>query len=390
MFSLIKNGEVFAPKPSGRKDILAVGEKIVSVRDKIDLPAWLGPVTEVDASGHYVVPGFIDQHVHIAGGGGEGGPVTRTPEITLSTLTTAGITTVVGLLGVDGITRSVAGLLAKARALETEGITSYIFTGAYEIPTRTFTGSIRSDLFLIDKVIGVGEIAISDHRSVQPTPEMLSVLASEARVGGLLGNKPGIVHLHVGEGNQGLNPLFEVISNTDIPVAQFVPTHINRLSGLFEEAAEFLKSGGYIDLTAGITPDNSSPGSVEVYEAVGRLANKGLDLSRVTVSSDGNGSMPQFDMNGNLTAVGIGSVKVLWNDVQKVVNENILPLQTAITLITSNVAAVLRLSPRKGVITEGSDADIVILDRNLRIKTVMARGKIMVENEKPVARGYFE
>ena len=71
------------------------------------------------------------------GGGGEGGFSTRTPEATLSDLTTAGVTTVVGTLGTDGIARDMNALLAKARGLEEEGITTYIYTGSYRLPLRT-------------------------------------------------------------------------------------------------------------------------------------------------------------------------------------------------------------------------------------------------------------
>lgn len=390
MLTLIKNGEVYSPDYIGQQDILIAGGKIAAIAPHINIPPGVPEAEEIDASAMLVLPGFIDQHVHITGGGGEGGPATRTPEIGLSQLTTAGITTVVGLLGIDGITRSMAELLAKARALEEEGISTYIFTGAYEIPTRTLTGNVRSDLALIDKVIGTGEIAISDHRSAQPTLEMLVHLAAETRVGGLLGKKAGIVHIHVGEGKQGLALLFDVIEKSDLPMTQFVPTHINRLRRLFREATAFLERGGTIDLTAGITPEHDSPESLEVARALRLLADKNTALDRVTVSSDGNGSLPVFDDCGNLVKMGISSVKLLWEDVSKAVRLNILPLPQAVSLITRNVAGTLRLLPRKGQITVGSDADIVFVDRDLNIKTVLAGGKMMVEDGQPVKKGYFE
>lgn len=390
MFTLIRKAELYTPDYSGTGDILIAGSKIAAVGPNIPVPKGLPDLHEIDGSEKILTPGFIDQHVHIAGGGGEGGPVTRTPEVTLSKLTLAGVTTVVGLLGADGITRSVAELLTKARALEEEGITAYIYTGAYELPTRTLTGNVRSDLVLIDKVIGTGEIAISDHRSAQPTAEMLTRLASESRMGGLLGKKPGIVHIHTGDGKLGLSLLFEIVKNTDIPVTQFVPTHVNRLDRLLEQALEFLKLGGNIDLTAGITKENESPRALEVSEALMYLVETKADLSRVTVSSDANGSMPRFDENGNLAGIGVSSVQDLWLDISKAVRKKVVPLPAALALITRNVAALLKLLPTKGVIAPGSDADIVMLDTDYNIVTVLAKGRLMVDNGEAIVKGYFE
>lgn len=390
MFFLIKNGTIYAPDYLGRQDILVGCGKILLIQPKIDTPLNFDAI-EIDAAEDLILPGFIDQHVHFAGAGGEGGPASRTPEIMLSELTTGGITTVVGLLGVDGVTRSMNGLLAKARALEIEGITSYIYSGAYQIPTRTITGNVRSDLVLIDKVIGVGEIAISDHRSAQPTLEMLIKIASEARVGGMLGNKAGVVHIHVGEGRQGLSLLFDAVNRSDIPVTQFVPTHVNRLSSLFDEAIRFVRMGGIIDLTSGITPENDSPQSMEVYQSLQAISNQGLNFDQITVSSDANGSMPVFDSTGKLIRLEQGSVQPLWKDIVKAVKAEVIPLPAAVSLITRNVARLLKFLPQKGIVAVGSDADLVLVDRtSLEIKSVFAKGRLMVDQGAPKILGTFE
>ncbi|AEM78354.1 beta-aspartyl-dipeptidase (metallo-type) [Thermoanaerobacter thermohydrosulfuricus] len=390
MFLLLKGGEVYSPQPLGRKDILICNGKIIRIADEIKPMKEFGNVEIVDLQGFIIVPGFIDQHVHIAGGGGEGGPVTRTPEITLSDITKGGITTVVGLLGADGITRSMASLLAKARALEQEGITTYIYTGAYELPTRTLTGSVRSDLVLIDKVIGTGEIAISDHRSAQPTTEDLTKLAAEARVGGLLGGKPGIVHLHVGDGIRGLSPLFEIVENTEIPITQFVPTHINRIGHLFEQGLKFIEMGGVIDLTSDIKPDAHTKTALTPKEAIKKIIENKLPIEKVTMSSDSNGSIPVFDENKRLVKVMVGSAQTLYRDLREVIVEGILPIEQAIKIITENVAKVLNLYPNKGCIKEKSDGDIVVLDSNLNIHSVIAKGVFMIKDKKIVKKSMFE
>lgn len=390
MFILIKHCEVFSPKSEGLGDILIAGEKIAVIAREINPPSNFVDVDVIEARGLTAVPGFIDQHVHITGGGGEGGPATRTPEIMLSDLTTAGITTVVGLLGVDGITRSMTGLLAKARSLEHEGISSYIFTGAYQIPTRTITGDVRSDLVLIDKIIGSGEIAISDHRSAQPTLEMLVKLAAEARVGGMLGSKAGIVHLHLGEGKSRLDLVFQALEHSDLPVSQFVPTHMNRQSELLQQAVEFTKLGGTIDLTAGIEPENASPGALNISNSLKFLKKAGVSFNQVTISSDGNGSLPQFDTHGEITGMSVGSVGVLWHDLKKAIINDVISFEEGIRMVTVNVARILKIFPNKGTLAEGSDADLVLLNHRLEIVKVFARGRLMVDNGIPVIKGTFE
>ena len=239
------------------------------IGESLSLPA-VYDCEVVDCEGNYVVPGFIDSHVHLIGGGGEGGYATRTPEIQLTDITTSGVTTVLGLLGTDGVTRHVASLLAKARGLEDEGITAYIYSGSYEIPTPTITGSVRNDIILIDKVIGTGEIAMCDHRSSQSPKEAYQQITAEARVGGMLSGKAGVVNMHLGDGEDGLKMLYEITKNGEIPKTQIIPTHVNRNKRLFKEAIEWAKQGGIMDVTSSVSPESGSSHSVKSSEAVNK------------------------------------------------------------------------------------------------------------------------
>lgn len=384
MWQLIRNAEIYTPERIQEHDLLIVGGRVAAIGNDLDFPSSVeGEV--FDLQGQYIVPGFIDAHVHICGGGGEAGPNSRTPEIQLSQLTQAGITTVVGCLGTDAISRSMEELLVKARAIQDEGLTTFIYSGAYQA-NRTLMENLRQDLVLIDKVIGAGEIAISDQRSAQPQNEELEHLAAEARVGGMLGGKAGIVHLHLGEGKRGLEPILRILEETEIPITQFMPTHINRTYSLLEQGAEFLKAGGNIDLTAGC---DDFPEDLQVPYVLHLLAERNLLNDRVTVTSDGNGSMPQYNDHGELIGMGIGSVRVLWRDIREAVKHYKLSLEVALRVITSNPAHVLQLK-QKGLIRSGFDADLVALDANLEIQNVWAKGKLMVRGSSPVVFGMYE
>lgn len=384
MWQLIRNAQIYTPERIKDHDLLIVAGKVAAIGNDLTLPPYVeGKV--YDLQGQALVPGFIDAHVHICGGGGEAGPSSRTPEIQLSQLTQAGITTVVGCLGTDAISRSMEELLVKARAIEEEGLTTYIYSGAYQA-NRNLMENLRQDLVLIDKVIGAGEIAISDHRSAQPQITDLEHLAAEARVGGMLGGKAGIVHLHLGEGKRGIEPINQILENTEIPITQFMPTHMNRTKSLLEQGLKFLESGGNIDLTAGC--DDYSEDQRVPY-ILSLLEEQNLLKDRVTVTSDGNGSMPRYNEHGELVGMGIGSVRVLWRDIRSAVQEYNLSLEKALRVITSNPAHVLKLN-QKGRIQPGFDADLVALDVNLEIKHVWAKGKLMVHETEPIVFGQFE
>jgi beta-aspartyl-dipeptidase (metallo-type) len=390
MFKLIRNVDIYSPIPLGRMDILICNDKIIKLSQNIVFPTDIFDVEVIDGTDFKAVPGFVDQHVHFIGGGGEGGPATRTPEIQLSALTTAGITTAIGLLGTDGITRSMASLLAKARALEIEGISTYIYSGCYEIPTQTITGTVKTDLVFIDKVIGTGELAISDHRSSQPNFDDVKKIAAQARVGGILSGKCGIVHLHMGDGLDGIKILTEIIRNSEIPITQFMPSHINRVEHLLSQSIDYLKLGGYVDITSDFYKTKDSPTTFSITDALKLYFDNKVSIERVCASSDSNGSSPVFDSEGQLIKIGVGSPAPLYQDVKNAIQEGIVSLEQGISIITCNPSKALKLYPRKGTLAENSDADIVLLDKKLEIDTVIAKGKVMVRYGNAIVKGFFE
>lgn len=387
--TLIRGANIYAPKPLGVKDILIGGTKILAIGDKLEMHGSIPDVKEVDVDGLYCFPGLIDQHVHMAGGGGEGGFQYRTPEIALSHITTAGVTTLVGVLGTDGVTRSTSELLAKARGLDFEGVSTYIYCGAYQVPTRTLTGTPRSDIIHIDKVIGVGEIAISDTRSSHPSEKELAELASEARVGGLLAGKAGVLHLHVGDDDSRLDILFELLKKTELPKSVFTPTHLNRNPDLLDAGVRYGLMGGFVDVTSGIRPDKHDHISVKPSKAIRKLLDAGVRPECITMSSDSNGSSPIFNDQGKLVAMGIGSIATLWEETRDTIVEEEVPIETAVGIVTRHVARVLKLGS-KGLIRNGLDADLLFTDDAFRIQHVFAKGRQVVEDSEPIVFGTFE
>ncbi|HMM22049.1 MAG TPA: beta-aspartyl-peptidase [Selenomonadales bacterium] len=388
-FTLLKNAEVFAPDKLGRKDLLIAGDKIVAIGSQLEAPADYS-CQIIDVDGYVAVPGFIDNHVHLIGGGGEGGYATRTPEVQLGDIIRAGVTTVVGCLGTDGTTRHMTALLAKARGLEAEGVTTYIYTGSYEVPTNTITRNVRDDIIIIDKVIGCGEIAISDHRSAQPTKEDIAKLAAECRTGGMLSGKAGILQLHVGDGKNKLSMLFDIMNEGEIPITQFLPTHISRNQALLDDGVRFAALGGTIDITAGGVKRPGKETGLRPSDAVLYCLEKGVPLSRLTMSSDGNGSLPTFNEQGQLVGLEVAQMDALYQDIRELIIGKHLEIKDAIRIITENPAKALKLYPKKGCLQVGGDADIVILDQDMNIAHVLAKGNIMLYEKKQITFGTFE
>lgn len=380
-FTLLQGAHLFAPEDRGICDVLLANGKVIAVDSAI--PADIVPdCTVIDLHGRILCPGFIDQHVHLIGGGGEAGPTTRTPEVTLSRLTEAGITTVIGLLGTDSVTRHPESLLAKTRALNEEGITAWMLTGAYHVPSPTITGSVEKDVALIDRVIGV-KCAVSDHRSAAPGDYQLASMAAQSRVGGLLGGKPGVSVFHMGSSKKGLQPLYDILENSDVPMGKLLPTHVNRSEYLFDQALAFALKGGTIDITSGI------PGPVTPAEGIARAVKAGVPLAQVTLSSDGNGSQPLFDAAGNLTGIGVAGFDSLLQTLHALVNDYGFTLTDALRPLTTSVATFLSLAG-KGEILPGRDADLLVMTPELRIEQVYARGKRMVVDGKACVKGTFE
>lgn len=372
----IRNAELMTPEPAGRGDVLVAHGRILAVGRGID-PSGSGvPFRVLDAQGHWLCPGLVDSLVHFGGGGGEGGFATRMPPLAAETALAAGVTTMIGALGTDDITRSHADLLACARALATHGLSAYTLTGSYQVPPTTLTGSVRSDLTLIPEMIGLGEIAIADHRGSQPSAAELARLASDARVGGMLAGKAGTVLVHCGDAPEGLALLREASTQYPVPITQWHPTHINRHADLLADGFAFVREGGSIDFTTSSTADFITAGEIPAALAIAKALDAGLPVSRLTLSSDGQASLPHFDAQGRLISLEVAPIASLLATVREAVQQHGVPLAVALQTVSTSPAGIWGLASQKGGIAVGMDADFVLLDRHtLALHWTMARGR---------------
>ncbi len=385
MLRLLTNARIFSPEPLGLRHLLVAGGKIVWIGDALPaLPAALG-VDVIDLDGRRLIPGIVDAHVHLTGGGGEAGPETKVPPLPLSRFTRGGVTSVVALLGTDDATRHPRELVTAVQALRNEGLSAWCWTAGYHVPPVTITGTVRGDLAAIDCVIGA-KTAISDHRSSQPTRDELLRLASEVHVGGLMTGKAGIVHLHVGDGARGLAPIREALEGSELPARVFNPTHVNRKKALFDEAIALARQGCHVDITAFPVADGEDAWSAEV--ALVRYLDAGAPPERVSISSDGGGCLPEFDADGRVTRMGVGDPGDLARALAALLTAG-QPLERVLPAFTSNPARLLRLTG-KGHIAVGADADMVVLDANGGIRDVMANGAWHLRDGRTVLRGTFE
>lgn len=382
---LLLNADLYAPAPMGITHLLLGGGRVLWIgAARPELPAALG-VEVHDLEGRRVIPGLIDLHVHLTGGGGEAGHGSKVPPLEISRFTRHGVTSVVGLLGTDDATRHPRELVAAVHGLRAQGLGAWCWTAGYHLPPVTITGTVRGDLASIDCMLGV-KTAISDHRSSQPTLDELLRLASEAHVGGLMTGKAGVVHLHVGDGARGLSLVREAIAAGELPPRVFHPTHVNRRRALFDEALALSRGGSWVDVTAFPVAEGEDAWSAE--EAVIRFLDSGAPPERLTVSSDGGGCLPVFDAEGRVAEMDIGDPAGLPATVAALVRRGV-PLSTALAPFTTNPARLLRLAS-KGEVRVDGDADLVVLDPDGGVHDVICSGAWHVRSGTVVVRGPFE
>lgn len=380
MLTLIKNANLYTPDPIGINDILLSGEKIIHIDKKIELNGI--PYQVIDADGKHVVPGFIDQHVHITGGGGQQGYASLVPEVTMSELVSCGVTTVLGMHGTDGFVKDLGTLYAKTKALDDDGLTAYMLTSYYGLPSKTLMGSVADDLIFIDKVIGC-KLAMSDDRSSFPTELEILRLINQVRLGGFTSGKGGILHIHLGALPEGIEILLNIARRYPTLISYLSPTHLIRTEALFEQAVALGKLGGMIDFSTGGTKFDTP------HRCVMKALEAGVPIDRITFSSDGHGGVRRVNPVTGEVTYRPAPLHLNFQEVVALVKEEGLPLEQAVKLITANPARNLKLL-HKGIIEVGADADFCFLSKDLELTDVIARGKQVMKEGQILQKGRYE
>jgi beta-aspartyl-dipeptidase (metallo-type) len=358
MLTLIRNAQLFDPDPIGVRDILLTGDRIARIEDSIQPPTTGMDVVEAD--GRWLLPGIVDPLTHPCGGGGEGGYGNRTAELEAEDFARAGVTTPVGALGTDSIARSLDVLHGQVMKLRAQGLSAMMYSGSYRVPVVTLTGDVARDLVLVEAVIGVGEVAIADHRSSHPSAQELRRLASDVHLGGTLSGKGGTLFLHVGDGASGLQLIDSALADSDLPRRLFYPTHCNRRAGLLHQAIEHARQGGYADFTVSTTEKLIEAGEVPALEALQMAIEAGAPADRLSFSSDAGGSLPHY-VDGELVGLKQAGPGSLLELLFSAIRASQSPPVDVLKALTRNPANALNL-PRKGRITPGADADLLLLD----------------------------
>lgn len=380
MLKLIKNARLYTSKEGELTDILICGDKIVNVAPAIDTGNM--EVTVTDAAGALVTPGLIDLHVHVIGGGGQTGFSSLAPEVKISTLISCGTTTVVGMLGTDGFVKQLPQLYAKTMSLRMNGLSAYMHTGFYGLPTPTLTETIAEDLIYVDPVIGC-KIAICDDRSAHPTESELLRIINQVRLGGFTSAKGGVMHVHLGGLDEGMELLLDIARKYPSLIHYISPTHTIRTEKLFNQAIEFAKMGGMIDISTGGTK------FTEPYKAVLYALEKGVSIDKMTFSSDGNAGVRRIDPATSTDTYTLAPLHLNLQQVVRLITEGGVAPCEAFKLLTANAAKVMKLK-QKGEIRPGFDADFCFFDENYNLQTVIARGTTFMEAGVMVRQGNFE
>jgi N-acetylglucosamine-6-phosphate deacetylase len=333
--------------------------------------------------GAVVVPGFIDVHVHGAGGKDVMEGTLESLETISATLARYGTTSFLAttISAPDPQTAAVLRALGENREKVTAGavLLGIHMEGPYLNATRRGTHLAQhlkpASLQEFRRFV---ELSGNTVRKITLAPEMdpeftLTRAAAEAGIQVSLGHSDATfeqARAAVAAGAQGATHLFNAMR----PFHQREPGILGL--ALIEESvyAEIIVDG------------------IHVHAVALRLLLRAKEIDRILLVTDGTSAvgMPDgiyrlgdksisvsggrcCDSEGNLA----GSTLTLDRAIRYLVNQLDLPLGDALSAGTASPARSLGIAGRKGIVAPGADADLVFLDGNLNVTKTMIGGRIV-------------
>jgi N-acetylglucosamine-6-phosphate deacetylase len=352
----------------------------VGARQDMRLPSG---AAEISASGQTAIPGFIDVHIHGAGGH----DVMEGTEQAMSA--------VAGTLARHGTTSFVATTVTASpddTCRGVEGIARYIAHQFAALQPKAEVLGVHYEGPFINKVRrGVHPAEWIQLPSVDLLQRFLRAAAGNARI------------LTIAPELLGAVPCMKAARDAGVVVAMghTDATYEQARAGIAHGARHAVhvynamrpfshRDSGVIgavltspDVTAELIADG-----VHVEEAAMRILLQAKGAGRVILISDGLSATGMPDgkyMLGKLEVTvsgGVcrntegklaGSTLTLDRALRNVVALEI-PVQDAVRMLTENPAKLLGIEFKKGALRTGADADIVLLDENLQVTNVWTRG----------------
>ena len=400
---VIKGGQVVTPQAVGEMDVGIQGEKIVAV-------GWSGTLSEqadrvIDASGKIVIPGGIEPHAHIgipvpSEWSGQPDIMTQPPQDASRAAAFGGVTTIVDFAGdlsfaevEDATPKSIMSVVEERRSVfRTHAYTDYTFH--YILAGEVAPETISEIGEAIQEGVASFKIFTTFHPIRVPYGHLWTIFAEVAKHGGIMavhaeedevvrymteklkreGRDQGynlhLVHNNISE-DLAFRHIIRLAQHTEAGI-YFVHTTAKEGVAAIAEArnagqpvyGEALHN--YLQFTC---EDYKKPGgtAIHTYPAIkfaddrdaliaglmdGRTTHKGPKLWGDTIETVCGGH------NGIETRMPVAFTKF--------VAERNMSLQRFVDITSANAAKLLGLYPRKGAIQPGSDADLVLLDPDMK------------------------
>jgi N-acetylglucosamine-6-phosphate deacetylase len=382
---VIRSGRAFTPFEEIPDAVVVVqGSRISAVgpRGHVDLPR---SAREVNAAGKTVVPGFVDVHIHGAGGHDVMEGTREALEIVSATVAEHGTTSFVATT----VTAS-----EKETCFSVAGIAGFILNTS-QYATRELSAEVLGIHFEGPFISPARRGVHPAQWIVPPSLEMFGQFLKEARgtaqILTLAPELPGALELIAAARQAGL---VVSLGHTDATYEQAqaaIKAGATHAAHVFNAMRPFSHRGtgviGAVLTSPHVSAELIADG-VHVDEAAMRMLVELKTAERAILVSDGISAtgMPdgkyQLGMFEVKVSEGIarnsegklaGSTLTLDRALRNMVALGI-PLGSALRMVTANPARQIGLGARKGMLAPGADADLVFLNDKLEVAGVMTRG----------------